>query len=232
MAEDNNNNWEGDNLNSDKTSYTPEEVEAITKKLQSDSEKWVQKLISEKKTFENVIDEVWKIADDKSRLVDLYEDNEEVANIILDKYYNWMSLSEYKDEIWYKIDENDPKIIEKRIESKIRHELNGEKIVKAKQEFIEKLKMSDDEKQKFEEAFQERTELRSFKTGDVSKHLEKAYIEISDDINTIKELKSKEKIAKTMATWQGWYSWEKSDNSKALKNEISGFLWKMGIIKK
>lgn len=68
--------------------YTQEEIDAITKKMQSDSEKGVQKLIKEKKTFERAMDELGKVAEDNTYLVELYESNPDVAKLILDKYYD------------------------------------------------------------------------------------------------------------------------------------------------
>ena len=67
--------------------YTQEEVDAITKKMQSDSEKGVQKLIRDKKNVETVLEVVGKVSEDQKYLVEEWERNPEVAQIILDKYY-------------------------------------------------------------------------------------------------------------------------------------------------
>ena len=68
--------------------YTQEEVDAITKKMQSDSEKGVQKLISKQKAYESVLEAVGKVSENQAYLVECYESNPEVAQIILEKYYN------------------------------------------------------------------------------------------------------------------------------------------------
>ena len=60
--------------------------------------------------------------------------------------------------------------------------------------------MTPEEKKNFEEALEERKQLKSFKSSDIEKHLEKAYREISDDSETLKTLKTQETIAKNMAT--------------------------------
>ena len=44
------NEWD----NQAKTTFTMEEVEALKKKMQSDSDKWVQKILSEKRIYERV----------------------------------------------------------------------------------------------------------------------------------------------------------------------------------
>ena len=68
--------------------YTQEEVEAMRKKLQSDSEKGVQKVINERKLFEKAYKELPKIASDDTRLVELYEEDPELANQILRDHFD------------------------------------------------------------------------------------------------------------------------------------------------
>ena len=56
--------------------------------------------------------------------------------------------------------------------------------------------MSEEEQNKFLEAFEERKQLKSFNLDEIDKHLEKAYREISD--NPLP--KTQEIIARTQAT--------------------------------
>jgi hypothetical protein len=65
-----------------------EEVEEMKKDMQSNSEKGVQKLISEKKNYETAMSNISKVADSKEHLISLYEDSPEVAQIILDTVYD------------------------------------------------------------------------------------------------------------------------------------------------
>lgn len=60
--------------------------------------------------------------------------------------------------------------------------------------------MSEKEKKDFEEAFEERRQLKSFKIDDLEKQLTKAYREISDNTEVLKNLKTQEVIGKAMAT--------------------------------
>lgn len=219
---------EDENLNSDeKTTYTLEEVEAIKKKMQSDSEKWVQKLINETKQekqqrliYERVLDEVWKVADDNSYLISLYEEEPEVANIILGKYYDWQSIEQFKDSIWYEEDYNDPKVRERKISLEVKKLADKQLIESKKQEFISKLKMTEEERLLFEEAFDERKQLKSFNVNDVEKHLEKAYREVNENAY---DFKSQETIAKTMATWE-WKSWNNKETRNSISDEANAFL--------
>jgi hypothetical protein len=89
-----------------------------------------------------------------------------------------MDIDAYKTSINFQENAADPKAVEKRIEAEAEKRANKRIIQKDKEAFIEKLKMSDEEKTKFEEAFAERMELKTFKPSDVQKHLEKAYREI------------------------------------------------------
>ena len=218
---------EGETLNQEeKTTYTADEV----KKMQSDSEKWVQKLIWQNKIFERVLDEVWKVAENKDHLVDLYDESPEVASIILDKYYDWKSIDDFKSSIGYKEDYTNPKMLEKLAEKKARALLEADKIAQAKTDFIKKFDITGEELKNFEEAFSERTELRSFRSAEVVKHLEKAFTEISDDPQTLINIKNQKAIAENMAIWT-WKSWswnisKKMSQRESIQSEVSWFLKK------
>lgn len=224
-TEDENLNWsEGE-----KTTYTKEEVDALTKEMQSNSDKWVQKIISEKKVYEQVLDEVWKVADDKKYLVELHESSPEVAAIILGKYYEWKSIEEYKEDIDYKEDYTDPKVVERLVEKKANEVAEQKAIKEAKKNFIDKFKLKWEELDWFESALLERMELKSFKSSDINKHLNKAFLEISDD-KTFNEIKKTKEIAWVMGTSQGWSSWttstktSKSDTQSEARNFVNTFI--------
>lgn len=176
MQEENKENWESNQVNSENNkTYTQKELDAILRKNQSNMEEWVQKVVNEKKLVENAMQELKNIATDNTHLINLYDSNPDVANYILNNYYNWIDIETFKEEIWYKEDLTDPKKLERLIDKKTAERLNQLKIEDTKNSFIEKMKMSEDEKKKFEQEFLERTELKSFKISDIEKHLEKAY---------------------------------------------------------
>lgn len=203
--------------------YTAEEVELLKRKMQSDSEKWVQKLIQEKKIYEQAMDETAKVADNQEYLVELHDKNPAVAKILLDKYYQWMDIETFKNRIWYEEDLSDPVIAQKRIELEAQKKYEALLVDKAKEEFIKKLDLSGEEKVKFEEAFEERKQLKSFNASNIEANLEKAYREIAD-INSLKNINNQELIAKTIGTWEwkGWTWW--SAKKTWIQNEISDFL--------
>lgn len=195
-------NAEAEEQSDAKATFTREEVEALKKKMQSDYEKGVQKLHEksrvDKQTYESVLEAINKVSENKAYLVECYENNPEVAKIILDKYYDGQSIDDYMKSIDYQIDYNDPKVRQKQIELEAQRIADKKTIDKTKSDFIEKLKMTPDEQKKFEEAFDERRMMKSFKVADIDKHLTKAYKEISDV--DVSEIRSTEIIAKSMAT--------------------------------
>lgn len=163
-----------------KTTYTKEEVDAIMKKHQADSERGVQKVFQEKQFQEKIVDAIQEISDDKKHLIVLHESDPKVAKAILDKFYGGQSIEEFMKDQGLEEALNDPEIVNKRIKSEAQKLANEERISDKKNEFIAKLKMSEEEKTQFETAFEERKQLKSFSMDDIQKHFEKAYREVND----------------------------------------------------
>ena len=67
-------------------SYTEEEVEEIKKKMQSDSDKWVQKILKETRLAQTALDEIAKVAQNNEHLVDIFETKPEVAPTLPPQY--------------------------------------------------------------------------------------------------------------------------------------------------
>ncbi len=215
------------NWGKDKDTFTKEEMDAKMKELSWNHEKWVQQVILEKKNYKKAMGEISKVADNKEYLVDLYDKDPEVAKIILEQVYDWKDIESYKTAIWFKEDINDPETIKKLIAKQAKEMTEKQTIDTAKAAFIEKLQMEGDELEKFEEAFLERTELRSFNSTDIEKHLEKAYKESNDDPEMLAKLKNQEIIGKSLATgwWKWWGSgWDKQETSfDKKKKEVRAF---------
>ena len=143
---------------------------------------------------------VGKVSENQAYLVECYENNPEVAQIILEKYYNGQSIEDFKKSIGYEIDYNDPATRKRYFELEAQKMAEEKLVDNSTEAFIEKLQMADKEKKDFLEALEERKQLKSFKANDIEKHLEKAYREISDNVEVLKTLKAQEAIAKTLAT--------------------------------
>lgn len=209
----------------EKTTFTLAEVEAMKKKWQSDTEKGVQKVIAEKTTLEKALEEVGKISDDPKRLVVLHETEPELAKMILKKYYNGQTIDQYMDEQGIELDLSDPEIVKKRVTLEAQKIADERVISEKKDEFIEQLKMSDEEKAQFEEAFEERRNLKSFNPKDVRKHLEKAYREVNESFDP-STLKNAENIANVLwnASWRWTSNWEGGKGTDPVKASVEWFL--------
>lgn len=231
MAEENKiKESEGEILSWDeqKTTYTVEEVNDIKKKMQSDSEKGVQKLISNTKAYESAMWYIPTLVEDKAKLVEIYEEKPEVAKIILDKVYGGQSIESFKEAIWYEEDITDPKVIERRVAQLAKQQADEMKVESTKSEFINKFKLEWDELKAFEEAFTERMELKSFSISTLDTHLEKALKEVidespSDRIKTIKAM------AQTMSTGNN-NNPEPARKENTSQKQAQDFLKKFGVI--
>ena len=200
MTTEDNNTTE---LNSEKTTYTAEEVEALKKEMEANYERWIQKKFKDQKVYDTVLDEIWKVAEDKTRLIELSDSSPEVAKIILDKYYDWMDIDAFKKSINYTDDYTDPETIKKLVSKEAQLRADERYIDEKKKDFIEKLKMTPEEIKDFENAFAERRELKSFSIENLNKYLEKSYQDISSNLDNLKELKNKEILGKNTALGSG-----------------------------
>jgi hypothetical protein len=213
---------------SQKTTFTLEEVEAMKRKMQSDSERGVQKLHDTIKHKEAVIDAVAKISDDPKYLVVLSETNPEVAKSVLDKYYNGQSIDQFAESMGITIDLNDPEIVKKRIASEAQRIANERIISEKVDAFIEEFKMSDEEKEQFLNEFQERKGLKTFDVKDIRKHMEKAYREIDSDTEGKRKLEQQAAIGKALGTPSGKDASQKSSMDKH-RDEAKSFLSKHNL---
>lgn len=205
--------------------FTAEELEAKTQealnKYKSDQEQWVQKLVAEKKLAEQVLDAVWKVAENAESLVSIYDESPEVAQKLLDKYYGGKSIEEYKQSIWF---QEEPAVMnDKLITEKARAIVNETKIKDTKKAFIEKLGLQWDDLQAFEQEFAERLEMKSFSVDKLDEALTKAYkLATGFDENKIKEIQRAKSIASA-----GSLAWNdkvaESDKSR-IKNEVKEFM--------
>jgi hypothetical protein len=188
----------------EKTTFTLEEVEEMKRKMQSDSEKGVQKLLKEKKDIEQFSENLRlatkKVAEDPKYLIDLHDSDPKLAKILLDDYNDGQTIEQYMDSIGYEPDYNDPKVIEKKISQEAEKRVVDKKISEEKAKFIDELKMTDSEKEAFEETFEELKNMKSFNPDNVRKAMEKAYRMSNENDEQISKLKKDEAIAQTLAT--------------------------------
>ena len=243
MAEETNKEWEGVNPNStgsgqeweqsqewQKTTFTLDEVEAMKKEMQSNSDRGVQKILKTQQRLEKMLDAVAEVSADPEKLLAIHDQDPEIAKAILDKYYNWQTLEEFQEDFDIKIDYNDPVVKKRVINQEAERIANERSISEKKEEFIAKLNMTPDQVDAFNEAFDERKWLKSFSIKDLTKHFEKAYIEVDWDSSKLKELEKQAAIGKSQASPTGTWNSSKQENPlKKNREESKSFLSKFGI---
>lgn len=188
----------------EKTTFTLEEVEEMKRKMQSDSEKGVQKLLKEKKDIEQFSENLRlatkKVAEDPKYLVELHDSDPKLAKILLDDYNDGQTIEQYMASIGYEPDLTDPKVIEKKISQEAEKRVIDKKVSEEKSKFIEELKMTDSEKEAFEETFNELRNTKLFNADNIRKTMEKAYRMSNENDEQISKLQKEEAVAKVIAT--------------------------------
>ena len=219
-----------ENQEEQKTTYTVDEVDAMKKEMQSNSDRWVQKILKQQQKYERIIDGVALVSKDPKNLLEINESDPEVAQAILDKYYDGKTIEEYQELYNITVDYSDPKTAKAKIEREANRIATDRMINDKRDEFIAKLKLSDEEIEKFNEAFEERKSLKSFNPKEVVKQLEKAYIEIGDPQN-LKKLETQANIANSQATStsSGNSGGDKKTQFDRDREEASAFLSKFGF---
>ena len=205
----------------EKTTFTLEEVEAMKAKMQSDGDKWVQKLIQKQQLMEKALDAVPKISDDPSYLVTLHETEPDVAETILKRFYDGKSIEKYMEDEGIELDMSDPERVKRRIAQEAQKLADERIISEKKEEFIKELKMTPDEQALFEAEFEERRNLKTFNPKDLRKHFEKAYREANGEPPA--SLKSAEELARATSSGN-WKSWDTgSQPVSATKKSVDSF---------
>ncbi len=208
-----------------KKTFTAEELEVAKQealnKYKSDQEQGVQKLIKEKKFAESVLDAVWQVAQDPESLINIAEENPEVAEEILRKYYGWKTINEYKESIWFK--ESPELLNEKLIEQKAKSIVEQEKIKDTKKAFINKVWLEGEELEAFEAEFSERLQLKSFNVDSLDDHLTKAYkLATGYSAEQIKKIQESKAIAS--AGSMSWNTKAKESEQKRINKEVDDLL--------
>lgn len=216
---------DGENLTQEKeTQPETKSVEEEFETYRRNSEKWVQKLIQEKKEreaeaklFKDVITESKRVAQDENYLIDLYYEKPEIAKEILENYYYWQTIDEFKAERW--IVDDSPKAIDMLANRKAKDIVNNEKISNSIELFIKEFWYDEEKKKIFMEEFNDITEWKKLTPENVKLYLEKSHIIINKDMfNELEQTKQKEKIAKQTSSWD-WKSWWNEKETKLSKEQ-------------
>lgn len=206
-----------------------QEKEEYAKKLESAQESWLQKLIDESKYNNLLRDEKNKLNKDKDYMIELAEKDEVLAQAVLDEYFPWMTIEEALKQV-------SPDAVvakktikpERSVEDQIEEGIAKREIAKQKKDYLDKLNLSEDEKQLFEQEFADLTEWKKLSEANITKYLRFAFKEA---VPQREDLKKIEKDAYEMSMWQGGSMGKSSTNQhNALSDNIS-YLKEQGILK-
>ena len=221
------NNLGGGDLNLTDAQAKIKELEDKLAQQQSASDKWVQKVLNEKKQLEFIMTGYEKLEGDQdnqiTNLQRLHSENPELTQQLLDKFYNWVSYESVVGEA------SQPKqqagLSEEDVQKKVEEWIRKAKLQEKIDWFVDKLWLSEEDKQKFLEALDENTPAKGLNLNNLNKILKHSYSDISDDISWVA---NQEVIANAMAS-----GWKSNTPSKAkvddsLKSEVKDFLKNFG----
>lgn len=192
---------EGVDLNDFSHEELKEVVEGVAseyKELESNTERWAQSLLSEKKKLEKAIETFKNVNSNPEALDKLMESDKEIWQFILDKFYDGQSIDEIKNKKWPSIDE----LVEQKL---------NRKEVDAKLQSV-RSQLPEDMVEKFDEEFKDITDGKTLSPENVQKYLKNAISNISDDNSLLDSIKAG-------AVWNGWNTkWRPTNEDRASKS--------------
>lgn len=180
------------------------------KALESNTEKGAQSLLWEKKKMEKAIETFKNVNADPEKLEALLNEDKELWQFILDKFYDGQSIDEIKNKKWPNIDE----IVEQKL---------NQKEVEKKLSSV-KDQLPDDLLEKFNTEFEELTEGKKLTADNVQKYIKNALSNVSDDSSLLDTIKAG-------AVWNGGNTKGRPTNEDRGAKSVLNHLKSMGAIK-
>jgi len=179
------------------------------KELESNTERWAQSLLWEKKKLEKAIDTFKNVNSNPDALDKLMESDPEIWQFIIDKFFDGKSIDEIKKKT------NIDDIVDQR--------LNQKEVDKKLSSVREQL--PEDLIEKFDEEFKDLTDGKKLSSENVQKYIKNALSNISEDgdlVNTIR----------ATAIGNGWSpkTWRPTNEDRATKS-VNSHLKAMWLIK-
>ena len=189
-------------------------LEKIYSGLQRSQDRWVQKVLGEKKYMEQVA----SVALDNTKLIELWETNPDTAKKIADEYYDGIS----KEEAINRLTEAgvEVKSEEKLTKKQVQDIITQEKVVWAISDFKSNAGLSWDSLSKFESELKDISEGKKLSMSNINKYLRIAYSEAIPKW----DYKAIESEALRISVGDGWSSTTKNNKSDKIKNENMAFL--------
>lgn len=219
-------NQGGEDLNLTDAQARIKELEEKLALQQSASDKGVQKVLSEKKQLEFMMNGYdmleWDQANQIANLQRLHSQNPELTQQLLNKFYNWVS---YESVVWGAKQPENKGFTEEDIQRKVEEWIKQSKLQDQIDWFVSKLWLSDEQRQKFMDAVDENTPKNGLNLNNLNKVLKHSYTDISDSIWWIA---NQEMIANAMAGGSKSNTPSKSKQDDSLKSEVREFLKNFG----
>ena len=180
------------------------------KALESNTEKGAQSLLWEKKKMEKAIETFKNVNADPEKLEALLNEDKELWQFILDKFYDGQSIDDIKNKKWPNIDEI--------VEQKLNQKEVDKKLSSVKDQ------LPDDLLEKFNTEFEELTEGKKLTADNVQKYIKNALSNVSDDSTLLDTIKAG-------AVWNGGNTKGRPTNEDRGTKSVLNHLKSMGAIK-
>lgn len=180
------------------------------KALESNTEKGAQSLLWEKKKMEKAIETFKNVNADPEKLEALLNEDKELWQFILDKFYDGQSIDDIKNKKWPNIDEI--------VEQKLNQKEVDKKLSSVKDQ------LPDDLLEKFNTEFEELTEGKKLTADNVQKYIKNALSNVSDDSTLLDTIKAG-------AVWNGGNTKGRPTNEDRGAKSVLNHLKSMGAIK-
>lgn len=148
------------------------------KQLQKSATKWVEKVLHRNKLLTETFKILPKVADNPEELITIFEENPEMAGVILENYYDNMSIEDYAKQFLGK--EYTPKQVKKalseeEIRAQVKQEIMDEQVQDHVATLLAKSNLSEKEKKKVMDEYNELAEGKKLTKEKATKYFWIAY---------------------------------------------------------
>jgi len=194
-----------------------EQKEQEFEEFKKNTNKGVEKMGRQKNIYEKALDNVVAVAQNPAKLVEIYESEPEVAQKMLDKFYEWITLEEYKEQ--YAPDTKvapgaiDANAIIKMAEQKALEKVYQNEIWKSYKSFIKSAWLKESELDNFEKVYNDLTDGKALTPEKVEEYMTIAYRYVAPTWTSQATIEAAKAISTGNSSWGGW-SKASSTNSK------------------
>lgn len=199
----------------------------LRKQLESAQEKWVQKLLDDKKYQDLMRSEASKLKLDADYFVDLLWKDENLAKAVLDEYFGWMTIEAALAQVdGQKKQDIKTKKEKQEIDRTFEEMYTKKEVEKVSKEFMSKANLNAEEKTAFDKEFAELTEGKKLTEANIEKYLRLAFREAMPDV----DVRRIERDALDMAFVPGNAKSDTDRNTHQARQSNISYLKKVGLL--